>query len=162
MRQVSPSGNQIVMDQPDLLGRWAAERDGTVWYPERGHAIGVLRNGTPIASVLYDNWTGASICMHIVAEPGTRWLSHQLLYLAFAYPFIQLRVNKILGLVGSGNTSAQRFDEHLGFVLEATLKNAHPDGDLLIYSMEKEQCRWLTILKENPHELRKTQGSPAA
>jgi len=54
-------------------------------------------------------------------------------------------VNKILGYVGSGNVAAQRFDEHIGFKREAVIQGAHPDGDLIIYSMTKEQCPWLKI-----------------
>jgi RimJ/RimL family protein N-acetyltransferase len=54
-------------------------------------------------------------------------------------------VNKILGLVESDNLEARRLDEHLGFHLEATLKNCAPSGDLLVYTMTREQCRWLAL-----------------
>ena len=63
----------------------------------------------------------------------------------FQYAFNQAKVNKILGFVGSKNLQARKFDEHLGFRLEASIEGAHIDGDLLIYSMTRAQCRWLTI-----------------
>jgi hypothetical protein len=38
-----------------------------------------------------------------------------------------------------------RFIEHIGFILEATLKDCAPKGDLLIYTMAKDQCKWLNL-----------------
>lgn len=136
---------RIVLDQPERISKWVADRMESGWHGARGSAIGLLENDEIIAGVLFDSWNGASICMHVAAVPGKRWMTREYLRVCFAYPFQQLRCNKILGLVGSKNTVAQRFDEHLGFVLEATLEAAHSDGALLIYSMSREQCRWISI-----------------
>jgi RimJ/RimL family protein N-acetyltransferase len=46
--------------------------------------------------------------------------------------------------ISSSNKRSIKFVEHLGFTLEATLKDACKDGDMLLYSMTKEKCRWLT------------------
>jgi RimJ/RimL family protein N-acetyltransferase len=61
----------------------------------------------------------------------------------FDYPFNQAKVKRITGLVGEGNIEARKFDEHIGFKLEARLAGAHPTGDLLIYVMRREDCRFL-------------------
>ena len=61
----------------------------------------------------------------------------------FGYVFNQLGVNKVLGLVDSTNTAARRYDEHLGFVLSASIPDAGPHGDLLIYTMSRDACRWI-------------------
>lgn len=89
--------------------------------------------------------------MHVAAEPTRRWLTRQFLQISFDYPFNQTKVRVILSPVASGNAACIRFIEHLGFTLGATLKNAHPDGDLLLYTMQREQCRWLNILKDTAH-----------
>jgi len=102
-------------------------------------------DGCATAGVLFDGWNGSSICMHVAAVPGKRWMTREYLRVCFDYPFRQLQASKILGLVGEKNVAARRFDEHLGFVLEATLKDAHPDGDLLVYTMTPGQCRWLNM-----------------
>lgn len=107
--------------------------------------IGLEQDGRLIAGVKFDNWNGASICMHVAAEPGCRWMTREMLFAAFDYPFNQLQARKILGLVSASNERARRFDEHLGFMLEATLTDAAPDGDLLIYSMTRQQCRFLDL-----------------
>ena len=143
----------IIADQPELVGNWVLEQQGAKWNPGRGQAIGLFEDERIIAGVVFDSWNGASMCIHVAAVPGARWRTRQYLNVVFYYAFEQMGCKKLLGLVGSGNKVAQRFDEHLGFVLEATLEAAHPDGNLLVYSMTKEQCRWLTrnYLKENIH-----------
>lgn len=108
--------------------------------------VGWERMGRIIACVAYDNFNGASICMHVAGE-GKRWLTREYLRFCFAYPFEQLKVRKVLGLVPSTNADAIKFDEHLGFVREAVISEAVPGGDLIVYSMTREQCRHL----EMPH-----------
>ncbi len=130
----------------DLVGNWVMQRTGGTWTKGRGVGIGLLDSDRGlIAGVVFDSWNGASVCMHVAAVPGSRWMTREYLKFCFSYPFEQLKVKKILGLVGSQNLAAQRFDEHLGFVLEATLNDAHPDGALLIYTMTAAQCRHLHV-----------------
>jgi RimJ/RimL family protein N-acetyltransferase len=90
---------------------------------------------------LFDHYNGRSIAMHVAGEGN--WLNRSFLRACFGYVFRQLRVNKVIGLVDSGNESARRFDEHLGFRLEATITGAGMTGDLLIYTMTAAECRWL-------------------
>lgn len=112
------------------------------WSAARG--VGLEENGELIAGVVYDYWNGASICMH-VAGIGKRWLTREYLWYCFHYPFEELKVRRITGLVPESNMEARRFDEHLGFKLETRLKDAHPDGDILVYAMFREDCRFLGI-----------------
>lgn len=134
---------RLILGENDRLGPWICERLGTEWLPGRGHCMGMEEEGEITAGVLFDSYNGASVCMHVAANPGKRWMNREMLWYAFAYPFLQLRVKKILGIVASADHHTRKFDEHLGFVLEATLKDAHPQGDLLLYTMTREQCRWL-------------------
>jgi len=106
--------------------------------------IGLERDGRLIAGVKYDAWNGASICGHVAAS-SAHWLDCGFLFAAFDYPFNQLHVRKIIGLVDAANARARAFDEHLGFQLEATIHGAAPGGDLLIYTMTREQCRFLDL-----------------
>jgi RimJ/RimL family protein N-acetyltransferase len=110
-----------------------------------GWGIGLEEDGELIAGVTFDNFNGASICMHVAAAEGKRWMTREYLWFCFHYPFEQLGVKRITGLVPASNTVAQRFDEHLGFKLEARLKDAAPDGDLLVYAMFKDDCRFLRM-----------------
>lgn len=125
-----------------LIGPWVCERTKGLFSPVDSAAFGLIRNGQIIAGVLFDMYNKSSIAMHVAGE-GKRWLTREFLRVCFDYPFRQLAVKKIIGLVDSSNSQARKFDEHLGFIHEATIADASPHGDLMIYTMTKEQCRFL-------------------
>jgi hypothetical protein len=131
------------------------KRLNSEWIPGRGQIIGLWEDNVgPIAGCLYEGCNGASVIGHLTGI-GRKWMNREFLWYCFYYPFEELGVTKILGIVESDNLDAQRLDEHMGFILEATLKDAAPKGDLLIYSMTRDQCKWLD-LKERYRG--KTQG----
>lgn len=109
-------------------------------------AIGLEEDGRLIAGVVYNIYNGPSICMHVAAESGKRWLNRDFLFAAFAYPFIQLGCFRVTGLVRADNIEAKRFDEHLGFKQEGVIRKGASDGtDMILYGMLKEECRWLGV-----------------
>lgn len=124
------------------MGPWVCSMTGGNYC--EGTTIALSEYGQLIAGVLYDEYNGTSIRMHVAAI-GRRWMTKEYLWMCFHYPFEQLKVNKIIGLVGSGNANAIAFDEHLGFKLEHSIVDAHKDGALLVYTMKREQCRFLEI-----------------
>jgi len=121
-----------------------------------GRAIALLdvddeeQTAKMIAACWFDSWNGANVNMHVAALPGRRWMTRDFLYTVFDYPFRVCGVRRITGLVSSTNFDARRFDEHIGFTLEATLKDAAPDGDLLVYAMFKQDCKWLNLRRGLP------------
>lgn len=131
----------ILTDQPDVVGTWVAMKTGSRWVCGMGTAIGVLKEGTLIGGITYTNWNGRNVWMDVAGEG--RWLSKKLLWMAFDYPFNQLGCNRVSGWVEEANTEAQRFDEHLGFTLETRLKDAGTTGDVLIYRMYRDECKWV-------------------
>jgi RimJ/RimL family protein N-acetyltransferase len=136
------------------VGEWVTLRTGGL-YEGSGAGIGLEQDGRLIAGVLYDNYNGRSIAMHVAAEGGD-WMTREYLRVCFDYPFRQLGVCKIIGLVDSTNTAARRFDEHLGFVLEHTIIDAGRKGDLCIYSMTPEQCRFLSLKERHGKQIKST------
>ena len=105
--------------------------------------IGWQRGGKLIAGVAYAEWNGVNVVCHIASDGSRQWLNRQYLWTIFDYPFNQLKCKRITVCVGEGNADSRRFVLHLGFELEATLRAAHPTGDLLVYSMFKEGCKWI-------------------
>ncbi len=99
-------------------------------------------DGSPLAGVVYDGYNGKSISAHITVVDG-RVPSRAWYGAIFDYPFNRLGVNKILGQVASHNSKARALDEHFGFVLEGVVKDYSNDGDLMLYTMTKDQCRVL-------------------
>jgi RimJ/RimL family protein N-acetyltransferase len=78
-------------------------------------------------------------------------MTKELLWYAFYYPFVECGCKRVTGLVEEGNAAAREFDERLGFHLEAKLKDAAPEGDLLVYAMFRDECRWLKLRERIPH-----------
>ena len=123
--------------------QWVTDRTGGKYYGGSGQGIGLVKDGQLIAGVMYDNYNIQSVQMHVAAMPGRRWMTREYLRLCFVYPFGQLAVKKIIGLVDSTNADALRFDKHLGFVEEAVIREAGKYGDLHILTMTRQQCRFL-------------------
>ena len=105
--------------------------------------FGIEIDGELQAGVVYDGFSGTDINMHVVVE-SLRAVNRKTLRAAFEFPFVTLKCQRVTGLVPSSNLAAQKFDEHLGFVLEGRKKNAFRNGDdELIYGLLKENCRWI-------------------
>jgi RimJ/RimL family protein N-acetyltransferase len=136
----------LLTNHDDIVGPWVVEKTGGFWLAGSGTTVGLVDDQKGlIAGILYQDYNGANVSMHIAAEPGARWMTREFLWAAFHYPFEQLKCKRVTGLVADTNLVARRFDEHLGFSLEATLKDAHIEGDLLVYVMHKKDCRWLHL-----------------
>ena len=137
--------SRILLGANERVCAWMQERGaGTVYHP-RSQCIGYLRDGKLIAGVMYEGWNNATIWMHVAGE-GKNWLNKEFLKVAFDYPFRQLGAKVIVGLVASTNLEAQKFDEHVGFTKLAVIPDGHRSGDLWIYTLRREDCRWLRRL----------------
>jgi len=128
-----------------ILVPWAWEKMGHPpgdWTPYGKVALGEVVNGDVKWAVIYDHYNVASIQMHIAIN-DVKFVSRQAIAAVFKYPFIQLGVKKVLGMVNSENVAALNFDMRLGFKLEAIVKDVYETGDMYLLSMTREQCRWL-------------------
>ena len=124
------------------IGPWVCARTGGSYHGD-GAAIGLKKDGVLIAGVLFDMYNGKSACMHVAALPGKRWMTRLYLKACFDYPFRQLRLRKLIGLVDSTNIESLAFTANLGFVTEAVVTDAGKYGDLHILTMTPAQCRFL-------------------
>jgi RimJ/RimL family protein N-acetyltransferase len=77
-------------------------------------------------------------------------MNKSLLVSAFSYPFIQLGMLRVTGLVPADNEEALKFDEHLGFVREGYHPKAGPNGkDLISLGLMRDACRFIPKVIEN-------------
>jgi RimJ/RimL family protein N-acetyltransferase len=112
-------------------------------YPTRyAQCITCVEDGKAIAGVIYDDFNTVSITAHIwISEdkkPCRDWFAA-----IFDYPFNRLGVKQIVGQVTGENATAQKLDGHFGFTEVARIKDYSPAGDLIFYSMKREDCRVL-------------------
>ncbi len=108
------------------------------------HVISRTENGKLLGGVFYESCTGPMIFAH-QASFSKHWLCRDLLWVMFHYPFVQLGCNKICGTIPSSNADLLQFNLKLGFTIETSVKGAYPDGDMLIMSMLRNECRWLNV-----------------
>ena len=138
----------VIYGQDERVLKWVGDRTDEDDFGPGSIAIGLEEDNELIAGVAFNMYTKASICMHVAAMPGKRWMTKDFLWRSFAYPFIQLGCNRVTGLVREDNFVAQKFDEHLGFKREGLLRRACTDGqNMILYGMLREECRWLEIKK---------------
>lgn len=121
------------------LGRMLCQQVGPGMF-----CIGQEKDGNLVAVIGYCDITEKSCMMHVAAIDDN-WISKDLLWAAFDYPFNVLKVKVILATVSSENEEALKLDRHLGFKDKAYIEDAHMYGDLVILAMRREDCRWLDI-----------------
>ena len=138
----------MIVTGPGVV-EWIARRTNEFGRFGTDIGIGWARAGHLVAGVAYADWNGPNVVCHIAAE-GKHWATRQYLWTIFDYPFNQLKVKRITVCVGEGNSASRRFVQHLGFTLEATLDSAHPSGDLLVYRMFRQNCRYLRMPYAKP------------
>ena len=131
------------------VGHWVAHRLEAAFWEERHIAIGLVRDGVIIAGVIYENFNTASITAHMVVEGR---LTRSFIAAIFDYPYRICRVTTVILPVTKANTRSVRLVEHMGFTAAATLTDCHPDGDLVLYTLRRADCRFLEgpyVGKEN-------------
>jgi len=134
---------RVVTDNQAHLKGWISGVLGMQFSPYATF-IGQEIDGEVKAVVAFDNILDKSCMMHTAAIVPN-WISKDLLWAAFDYPFNILKVKVILASVASTNEEALKLDRHLGFKDKAYIEDAHIDGDLVILAMRREDCRWLDI-----------------
>lgn len=145
MTQCEATSRSRVVIENTRVGPWICQRAGGKFSPETSQCIGLERDGDLVAGVLFEGYNGRSIRMHVASDGTRQWLTREFLAVAFAYPFLQLKVQKILGLVDSTNENAMAFDKALGFKVEHIIEGAGKTGSLVILSMSEADCRWLRL-----------------
>lgn len=134
---------ELIYGQEDNLLPWAQDRIG-VSFRRDAYTIGLERSSRLVAVVVFDNFTDGDCNMHIASDGTSAWLTKSFLAAAFAYPFTQLGLRRVTGMVPADNEAALRFDTHLGFEREGYHPQAGQDGrDLISLGMLKSACRFI-------------------
>lgn len=126
---------------PEVVA-WVAKQTNEFGNFGAATGIGWERGGQLVAGVAYNDFNGPNCCTHIVLSGA---MSREFLRVIFDYPFNQLKVSRITGLVGEGNQKSRNLCLKLGFIEEARLTGAHPTGDLIVFKMGRNECKWLRM-----------------
>jgi L-amino acid N-acyltransferase YncA len=113
-----------------------------------GHQLDdVIVGGEIIAGIAYENWNGASMTCHMKV---TGRLTREFLWANAAYSFLKCGVRKLIAPIADDNGRMMALAIKMGFQEEARIRDAHPNGDILLFTLTKENCRFLDE-KWRPH-----------
>ena len=131
----------VTTQNQDELRSWLS-KVGEFEYPQETMCIGQEKDGQLIAVVGYSHFTPNSCQIH-VASTDVYWLNKYLLFAIFDYPFNKLGVKVIIAPIYKGNSKSLNLCRKLGFEQVADIPYGHPNGDLIVVAMKRNQCKWL-------------------
>ena len=131
----------IVFNAPEH-GHRIAKQAGFHFNPACDMVISRTKDNELLGGVIYQNFTGESIAMHI-GSFSKQWVNRELIWVCFHYPFVQLGVKRLFGQVPETNTKALEFDLWFGFKILTKIDGVFPDGGVIVLVLEKTDCRWL-------------------
>lgn len=143
--EVSPR-HKLVYGDDSRLCVWAAERLGTpdMEWPADTKTIGIESDGETVAVALFNLFLGEGCCAHIATNGARNWASRSALRALFAFPFIQVNLDRITLPIASQNITSQVLALKLGFSFEGRLRNGANGDDEIIMGMLREECPWLS------------------
>ena len=132
---------KLVFGDDERVAQWCRERlpNFLGW---NGHYIAIGYSAGPnlLGAVVFTQFSGANIVIACALEAP---LTRRFLRAIFYYPFLQLGCRRVTALIDADNAKSIRLVEHVGFEQEGRMKHATTTGDVLIYGLTKERCRWL-------------------
>ena len=129
---------EIVTDHS--AGHWTAECIDGKYFEAMSQSIGLKKNGEFVAGVIYENWNRRSITCHIAISGR---LTPRYLAVIFDYPFNVCDVKKIIVPVDATNSKSVTLVKKMGFTEEARIKDGMADGDMILYTLAKDDCKYL-------------------
>lgn len=116
---------------------------------ECSKAIGHVKGGKLIAAVTYNNFRTRPDGSFLTVEMGIytidkRWASKAYLRAIFAYPFHELKLERVQTACSAQKKEVIMFNEKIGFTREGYHPKAWPmGGDSISFGMLKENCKWI-------------------
>jgi len=140
----------IITDRHKELCEWANK--GIYGYGEYdgvSRAIGQVIDGKLISVVTYSNFQAREDGTFYNLEMGIysidkRWCNRHYLKTVFAYPFIQLGLERVQTVCNAEDEGVIMFNQKLGFKQEGRHRKAwHTGCDAISWSMLSGECKWI-------------------
>ena len=134
---------RLVYGENERCLSWASERIGGLQFRPDARTIGHERNGKLAAVCVFDGFSAADANIHVASDGSRRWLTRGFLAAVFAFPFIQVGLRRVTGLVPARNLVARQFNRRLGFDFEGLCRHALPDDDIVVLGMLRSRCKFI-------------------
>jgi hypothetical protein len=106
--------------------------------------IGLEKDGKIIAASGYNCFNGKSCQQHMVITKG-EYMPRSFAWFIYYYPFVQAGIELLIGILPEDNKDIIKLAKHAGFEEKYRIDGGHPDGDLLLCTMTKANCRPLKM-----------------
>lgn len=103
-------------------------------------AIGFEKDNEITAVTGYSYFNGKSCHIHFYLKG---YVNKNYVWFVHYYPFIQCGLATLVAIMAASNTKILRLSRKLGYKEQYRLKDAHPDGDLVISTLLKQDCRFI-------------------
>ena len=70
----------VITDDTDRIGEWVCTRAGGTGIKGRGTAVGLEKHGRLIAGVIFEDYNGANINVHVASDGSKNWLNREFLW----------------------------------------------------------------------------------
>jgi len=140
----------IVCHQHDWVGAWVMHRCDNEWFPGKGVTMGFTDSNKMLsAGCVFEQHNGTNMFLHCAARKAA-YFPREFLHACFHYCFVANSCKRISCVVDSSNHKCQKFVSRVGWEEETRMKGAGIDGgDLIVYKMTPQTCRWLTEEEKN-------------
>jgi len=118
---------------------WLGDRTGAIGY-DMAQAIGLERDGELVAVTGYNQFTDKACHVHFCMETGVV-VPKRYLWFVHYYPFIQAGIDVLIAIMPAINEKIIKLAQHLGYSMRTYLD----DAELLVYTMNKNDCKFLGI-----------------
>lgn len=137
---------RISYDQSQLRLDWVADRVGPgVNFAQPAKVLLSVDDQTHefLGGVVYNHFTPGNCEVHVVAE-SPRFANRHTIREFFAYPFLQLGLNRLTGIVHTSNRRSLEGAQRLGFRVEGLLRDWYgKDQHGILLGMTREECKWV-------------------
>lgn len=134
---------RVVVGEKQRVADWVAENMPCNKWVAEYEAIGIESDGVLVGGVVIDGYNLNARCSIHCVGIGRHWLTREFMFAVFDYVFRQLKCNVVVNPVSSANIDSLRFTGHIGFKEVCRIPGGSTDGDLVIFAMQKSECRWI-------------------
>ena len=135
--------SRLIFDDRQRVGEWVSPSGDPLSTYGRFYAMGVERDGELVAGIVADHINGSNALAHIkITKPGKDTFA--LIRAFFDYAFNQCKLKRVTGFTPSVWTKVVVFQKKIGFTEEFVIKDGYPGGDMVVFVMRPETCKWLT------------------
>jgi RimJ/RimL family protein N-acetyltransferase len=129
----------LISEPKEIINDWVAERGGGRAHENSYRALAWVSEEEIQAGLVFYDFNPKNCLVNLAIK--NNFFPKTLLKAGLFYAFNQLALRRLTFLISSVNIPSQNLVRRLGAIPEATLREADPSGDTLIFALFPENCK---------------------